>query len=144
MIYIVWKFQYSGHALMHLRIFCMTSMNKLHIGPYTLLLACTRQLCVWPHSLTENIRNCRLVYHTQVSNIRYEVNRAIADWSQQISSQHCTLYTMCAQTLPPPHPGAKLYDTSLKCKTMINGIIIIVIIGLTILCGWRSGDPTTK
>jgi len=39
-------------------------MNELLLSLCTLLRACTKQLCMWPCSLTENVRECRLFYPT--------------------------------------------------------------------------------
>ena len=44
--------------------------NKLLIGLYTLLRTCTKQLCRWPCSLTENVSGCRLFYPAQVFSVR--------------------------------------------------------------------------
>ena len=44
--------------------------NELLISLYTLLRVCTKQLCTWPRSLTENISECRLFYPTQVFSVR--------------------------------------------------------------------------
>ena len=60
---------------------CDKTMNELLIqckSLYTLPHACTKQLCTWPCSLTENISECRLLYPTQVFNVRQEVNKATA------------------------------------------------------------------
>ena len=57
------------------------TMNELLIqckSLYTLLHACTKQLCTWPCNLTENISECILLYPTQVFNVRQEVNKATA------------------------------------------------------------------
>jgi len=94
------------------------------VGCNAKLLACKRipyrplyttmclYLCMWPCSLTENISECRLVYHTQVISIRYEVNRAIEPIKPLQTSAlelfvyHCALYlwnvnyTTCAPTPP--------------------------------------------
>jgi len=45
-------------------------MNELLISLYTQLCACTKQLCMWPCSLTESISECRLFYPTQVFSVR--------------------------------------------------------------------------
>ena len=46
------------------------TVTELGISHYTLLRACTEQLCKWPCRLTENISECRLVDRTQVFSIR--------------------------------------------------------------------------
>jgi len=42
----------------------------LLISLYTLLRACTKQLCTWPCSLTENVSECRPLYPAQVFSVR--------------------------------------------------------------------------
>jgi len=50
------------------------TVNELVISHYTLLRACTKQLCIWVCRLTENISKCRLFHHTQVFSIRFWPN----------------------------------------------------------------------
>jgi len=44
--------------------------NELLVSLYTLLRACTKQLCRWPCSLTEKVSGCRLFYPAQVFSVR--------------------------------------------------------------------------
>jgi len=44
--------------------------NELLTSFYTLLCACTKQLCTWPCSLTENVSECRLFYPAQLFSVR--------------------------------------------------------------------------
>ena len=46
------------------------TMNELLVSLYTLLRACTKQLCRWQCSLTENVSECRLFYPAQVFSVR--------------------------------------------------------------------------
>jgi len=42
----------------------------LLVSLYTLLRACTKQLCRWPCSLTENVSECWLSYPAQVFSVK--------------------------------------------------------------------------
>jgi len=44
--------------------------NELLVSLYTLLNACTKQLCTWPCSLTENVSECWVFYPAQVFSVR--------------------------------------------------------------------------
>ena len=44
--------------------------NELLVSLYTLLRACTKQLCRWPCSLTENVSECWPFYPAQVFSVR--------------------------------------------------------------------------
>jgi len=44
--------------------------NESLVSLYTLLRACTKQLCRWPCSLTENISECWVFYPAQVFSVR--------------------------------------------------------------------------
>jgi len=46
------------------------TMNELLVSLYTLLNACTKQLCKWPWSLTENVSECWVFYPAQVFSVR--------------------------------------------------------------------------
>ena len=75
--------------------------NKLFIILCALQRACTKQLCTCRCSLTENISECRLFYHTQVFSVRYKVSRAttpqhtMANFSTRAVSILLLLHTSC-------------------------------------------------
>ena len=123
----------------------ISSMQRPWVNCYTLLHASTEWLCMLQCSLTENICECRLVYHTQVdphwspANIQYQ-----SRYFRILLAYHCILYYGLLIHMhgpcPTPPPPLSLSFPSPSDPTLLpqlqvdKGAIKFVLSGANIMC----------